>query len=86
MKEKGNNDLFKPEPAISLASFDDNSAILSRKCVYRAPASCTPVNVWLNSSLNCIQMIGKLEMKLSIAIMLSWPPSLIILFNGVLPC
>lgn len=42
------------------------------------------VNVWLNSSLNCIQ-IGKLEMKLSTAIMLSWPPSFIILFNGVLP-
>lgn len=50
----------------------------------RALTPRRPMNVWLDSSLNCIQ-IGKLEMKISIANMLSWPAPFIILFNGVMP-
>lgn len=82
MEEKGNNDLFNPENAIRLASFGDNSAILSRKWS-RALTPRRPVSVWLDSGLNFIQ-IGKIEMKISIANLLSWPAPFIILFNGVL--
>lgn len=50
----------------------------------RAPTPRGPMNGWLDSSLNCIQ-IGKLEMKISIANILSWPASFTVLFNGMLP-
>lgn len=62
-------------------------AIIQHFCLRSVSKALTPhklVNVWLDSSLNCIQ-IGKLEVKIPIANMLSWPALFIILFNGVLP-
>lgn len=60
-------------------------AIIQHFCLgseSRALTPHRPVNVWLDSSLNCIQ-IGKLEMKMPNATMLSWPASFVVLLNGV---
>lgn len=50
----------------------------------RAQSACSPIDVWLDSSLSI--QIGKLEIEISIANMLSWLACFIILFSSMLHC